>query len=185
MAPNYYPEGSHTWCPVCLTEVKNVDKHLKAVHHVTPLSQEQKILCALGRDRIALGGELVRCPLFRETGCTREIENPCHHLKTSHGPITKERMKEVLRPIRYKKAMGQLKELRRSKRETMMTNLDEIYEEDEPASGFPAPTKCTNHQCKLERKQIKTLQRINSLLRLELSKLQELQVQTFGTNVII
>ena len=180
MAANY-PEGSNIWCPVCLTTVKNVDKHLKAVHHLTPGSEEQKILCALGRDRTRVDGELVRCPLFGATGCAAEVANPKHHLKHKHKDLTAERMTEVLRPLRYEKAMMILKDLRRSKRENMITHLDQNFDEGEPAPRHPGPSSSQDIQSL--QAEVKALRRANGLMRQELSKLQEKKVQTFGTHV--
>ena len=184
MATNY-PEGSQIWCPVCLTTLKNVDKHLKSVHHLVPGSEEQKILCALGRDRTRVDGELVRCPLFGATRCAAEVENPKHHLKHSHKDLTAERMTEVLRPLRYEKAMMALKELRQSKRESMITHLDQSFDEGEPPQrpkhlGHPGPSSSQDVQSL--QAEVKALRRANEKMRQELSKLQEEKVQTFGTH---
>ena len=175
-----FPPGSHNWCPVCHTELVNVDKHLKTVHNLKASSHEQKILCTLGTDRIPVGGELVRCPLFRQTGCLAQILNPKHHLRNTHPGITAEQMVEALRPLRFRIAMTQLQKLRTSKTENMMTDLDILYIEDRPALEEGPPTSCRLPGCVQLRQEVKTLRKVNLLLRRELSKLQK-EVQTFGT----
>ena len=173
MAPNY-PEGSDHWCPLCHVTVKNVDKHLKKMHHLIGGSEEQRILCSLGTDRTPVEGEAIRCPLSRETGCAAQITNPRHHLRGKHKGITKAKMIQVLRPIRYELAIRQLKELRQSCRENMITHLDEMYQEGEPVPRDPAPSSSQDcGPCQILQAEVEYLRRVNGLLRQELSKLQK------------
>ena len=145
-----------------------MDRHLRTVHHVFPDSEEQKILCKLGSDRIPLEGEMFRCPLFRE-GCLASIRHPKHHLKNSHPALSTQQITNILRPLRYELAMRKLGELRAAK----VTDLDVVYFETEGDAPQPSTSRCTNPECKMERKQCAVLQKLNAELRKQLSFAQK------------
>ena len=181
----YYPEGHERWCPLCHLSFLNVDKHLKTVHGTVGGTEEQQILCSLGADRTPVEGEFVRCPLFRTTGCTAEIANVRHHIRNKHPQTTKDQITRALRPMRYKIAMRLLKNLRASKKEKMVTELDLDYEEGDETVRVPAPTTCRQKQCKDTRKEVETLKRINALQRRELSKLRRICVSSESSKKVV
>ena len=170
-------EPSH-FCPVCKAEMVHIDRHLITVHRTVPLSEEQAILCKLGKDRIPLVGGPFRCPLFREVGCPAYVEHPKHHLKNSkiHPGLGVAAVTLALRPLRYKLAMQQLRELRTAKA-SLVTDLDEVYfgKQDEGAAGPSAPSNrpCINKNCKQQRRQIAVLKKIIGSLRSQLSLAQK------------
>ena len=153
--------------------LKNVDRHLRIVHHILPDSEEQQILCKLGSDRIPLEGENFRCPLFLQ-GCFALILHPKHHLKHSHPELTQDQIREALRPLRYKLAMRKLGELRATK-VSLVTDLDLVYFEAEGDAGpsTSGGSKCANPNCKRDKKQCAVLQKLNAELRKQLSFAQK------------
>ena len=163
------------FCPVCNIVLKNVDRHLRTVHHILPDSEEQRILCKLGSDRIPLEGDNFSCPLFRREGCTALIMHPKHHLKKCHPTLSPDQITELLRPLRYKLAMRKLGELRTAK-VSLVTDLDLIFfeaEVDEPQPSTSSGSKCIKAECRSERRKCAVLQKLNAELRKQLSFAQK------------
>ena len=161
------------FCPLCRKSIAGVDTHLISEHGTISGSEEQKILCKLGRDRIHLPEGTYTCPL-RKKGCKSVVKNPVHHLKGSrHEPMTTRQINMILRPLRWQVAMQQLRDLRTSGA-PMVTSLD-LLEEQPPISPASTPSvsaRCGKDACERMRKVCKFQTRLISSLREQLKQAQ-------------
>ena len=160
------------FCPLCRKIIGGVDTHLLSEHGTISGSEEQKILCKLGRDRIDLSDGTYACPLSTK-GCKSVVKHPVHHLKGKcHSSLTPRRRIMLLRPLRWQVAMQQLRDLRTSGA-PMVTSLDLIEEASTSTASTPsASARCGNKACVEMRKACRIQTKLLSSMREQLKQAQ-------------
>ena len=125
-------------CPLCHKISRNVDRHLINVHGTSATTREQSLLCQLARDRYNLAGYLLSCPVpdCRSRSRTPKNTQMLHHFKNVHKEYKEkpEVVTDFCRPLRHRKAMLELRDLRFAG-EDLRTGLDVDYFE---RHGVPA-----------------------------------------------
>ena len=115
-----------------------MDRHLINVHGTSATTREQSLLCQLARDRYNLAGYLLSCPVpdCRSRSRTPKNTQMLHHFKNVHKEYKEkpEVVTDFCRPLRHRKAMLELRDLRFAG-EDLRTGLDVDYFE---RHGVPA-----------------------------------------------
>ena len=154
------------FCPLCEKKVTNVDRHLLRVHRTSPKTGEQSVLCKLGRDRTLLERVECQCPI---SGCTAVVTHVKHHLRNVHGGLSKVQMELALRPLRWERAMCELRDLRAKKGEPpLVTDLDiHFFAAKEAGVAVESPRLQYEHKCR--KKQCEQKDHVNGKMRKQLS----------------